>query len=152
MKSYFLYILTGIVTFGIVMFFYGVSAGFANYTPIMAIISSALLFTVAAPALIAQKRLGLIIGIIGELLILPFAVGLTVGIFEDGGVNWGIILAFLPIVLILLSLLFTVKDFKTGEIILSRTVKIMLIGAPILLFLLYIGLYGKYWNWQIFKL
>lgn|GEM_PF-1804137 len=152
MRSYFLYILTGLVTFWVVMFLFGVSAGFANYTPIMAIIGSALLFTVASPTLVINKRIGLIIGAISSLLILPFDIGFTISIFDDGAINWGTFLAFAPIILVSLSLFYTVKDFKSSAILLNQTVKILLFCIPILFFILYIVFYGKYWNWQMFKL
>lgn len=152
MRSYFLYILTGLVTFWMVLFLFGVSAGFANYTPIMAIIGSVLLFTVASPTLLINKRLGLILAVISFLLILPFVIGFTISIFDDGVINWGTFLAFVPIILISFSLFYTIKDFKKGSILLNQTVKILLFCIPILLFIIYVIVYGKYWNWQMFKL
>ena len=153
MRIYLSYILTGLVTFWVVLFLFGLSAGFAHYAPIIALTGSVLLFAVASPILILRKRLGLIIGIVSCLLIVPFDIGFTISLFDDGVFNWGTLLGFIPIVLIGLSLFFTIKDFSTNhQNFTNRKVKILLFIIPILLLILYVIFYGRYWSWQMFKL
>jgi len=153
MRVYLSYVFTGLVTFWVVLFLFGVSAGFAHYAPIIALIGSVLLFAVASPILVLQKRLGLIIGIVSCLLILPFDIGFTISLFDDGVFNWGTLLGFVPIVLIGLSLFFTMKDFKGNrQSFTNLKIKILLFSIPILLLILYIIFYGRYWSWQMFKL
>ncbi|MFC0317952.1 MULTISPECIES: hypothetical protein [Olivibacter] len=150
-RTYLMYIVTSLITFWVVLFLFGVSAGFANYAPIIAMLGTVLLFSIASPLLVIKKRLGLVFGLIGGLLILPFDIGFTAGVFEDGLFNWGVVLGFVPIILVLLSLFYTVKELKVkGEQALSNIVRITMIGVPILLSILYIVIYGKYWSWQMF--
>lgn len=85
-------------------------------------------------------------------MILPFDIGFTLSIFDDGVVNWGTFLAFMPITLVLISLIYTIKDFKLGNIEIGQSLKILLISIPILLFVLYIAFYGRYWSWEMFKI
>lgn len=157
MKLYIFYILTALLTSWMILFLYGVSAGFASYAPIAALLGSVLLFTVATPILVYNTRVGLIIGLIGCLLILPYNVGFAKGVFDDGVFNWGILLALLPIVLILFSTYFTVKPLLVKGTLISgipsnAIAKLFLSGIPIALFILYLILYGKYWSWQMFKI
>jgi len=152
MRTYFLYVLTGVITFWTVLFLFGVSAGFANYAPILAVIGSCLLFSLASPALLLNRRIGLIVGVVCFLMILPFDIGFTLSIFNDGGVNLGTFLAFIPIILILISLIYTIKDFKSGNVEIVKPLKVTLVSIPILLFILYIAFYGKYWSWEMFKI
>ncbi|HET8572413.1 MAG TPA: hypothetical protein VFL76_00955 [Edaphocola sp.] len=152
MRTYICYIITGLITFWVVLFLFGVSAGFANYMPIMALIGSVLLFAAASPLLIIKKKLGLIIGIISCLLILPFDIGFTVSLFDDGVFNWGTLLALLPIISIIASSFYTIKEFRRPKRALSQKVRILLFCTPILLFILYIIFYGQYWSWAMFRL
>jgi hypothetical protein len=155
MRLYILYTLTALLTSWMILFLYGVSAGFANYAPIAALLGSVLLFILAAPILIFSKRIGLIIGLIGCLLIVPYNIGFTKSVFDDGVFNWGVLIAILPTVLILFGIFFTAKGLLFKDTVIKipsgLTAKILLAGIPIALFLLYLIFYGKYWSWQMFK-
>lgn len=156
MRLYILYISTALLTFWMILFLYGVSAGFANYVPVVALLGSVLLFVLAAPILLYNTRIGLIIGLASCLLIIPYSIGFTKSIFDDGVFNWGVLIAILPTVLILFSVFFTAKSlFVKGAVIKTpsgSTVKILLASIPVALFLLYLVFYGKYWSWQMFKI
>lgn len=153
MKTYFLYLLTGIITFWTTLVLFGVSVGFASYVPMVAIVGSCMLFSLASPMLLLKKRVGLIIGAISLLMILPFDIGFTISIFNDDIISWGTLLGFIPIVLMLLSLVYTIKGFnKVDAIGISQPLKILLVCIPISLSVLYIAFYGKYWNWQMFAI
>ena len=156
MRLYILYTLTALLTSWMILFLYGVSAGFSNYAPIAALLGSVLLFILAAPMLIYIKRVGLIIGLVGCLLIVPYNMGFTKSVFDDGVFNWGVLIAILPTLLILFSLFFTAKGLLFKDTVITipsgLTAKILLAGIPIALFLLYLIFYGKYWSWQMFKM
>ncbi len=155
MRLYILYTLTALLTSWMILFLYGVSAGFANYAPIAALLGSVLLFILAAPILICSQRVGLIIGLTGCLLIVPYNIGFTKSVFDDGVFNWGVLIAMLPTLLILFSLFFTAMGLLFKGTVMKTpqglTAKMLLAGIPIILFLLYLIFYGKYWSWQMFK-
>jgi hypothetical protein len=73
MKFYILYLTGSLLTSLLVVFYLGISAGFANYLPILALLGCILLFTIASPLIILSKKLGLIIGLISTILILPYS-------------------------------------------------------------------------------
>lgn len=155
MKLYISYLLASLFTSWIIIFYYGVSAGFSNYLPICALIGSILLFAIAAPLLIYNIRFGLILGLLGCLLILPFSVIFLKGILADGIFNWGILLA-LPLILILFSTYITAKYLLSRNVVLAgiptgASVKILLAVIPLILFVLYLLFYGKYWSLGMFK-
>lgn len=151
MRLYILYILTALLTSWMILFLYGVSAGFANYAPIVALLGSVLLFVLAAPILIHSKYVGLIIGLAGCLLIVPYNIGFTKGVFDDGVFNWGVLVAVIPTFLILFSIFFTAKGLlfrdTVAKVPWGLTAKILLTGTPIVLFVLYLILYGRYLSW-----
>jgi hypothetical protein len=129
---------------------YGVSAGFANYFPIIALIGSVFLFVIASPILVYNARLGLIVGLISCLLILPYNVIYVKGVFEDGVFNWGVLLAILPTVLVLISIYLTTKPIILKHTVMAgipsnKAIKLFLSGTPIFLFVLYLIFYGKNW-------
>ena len=150
MKIYLLYIVTSLLTAWIILVLFGVSASFANYIPILALWGSVLLFAVATPILLYNNRVGLIIGIIALLLMLPYSIGLAKSGLEDGVFNWGILLSVLPTLLILLCIYLTSRYlfFKIGvglTVPTSAGVKIFLAGIPISITILYFIFYGKEW-------
>jgi len=55
-----------------VLFYLGVSAGFANYIPVAALLGSVLLFVVAVPLVVYYQKAGSLIGLIGCVLMLPY--------------------------------------------------------------------------------
>jgi hypothetical protein len=159
MKVYLSYTLTAILSSLLIMFYLGVSAGFASYTPIIALLGSALLFTVAAPLFVFYKRVGLIVGLVGCLLILPYSIMfLNKLIFEyNGRFHWGFILIILPSTLTLISTYLTIKDlffknyFQKGVPV-NILVKVLLTGTPLIVFILYLLFFGKYWSWEMFNI
>jgi hypothetical protein len=156
MRLYIFYTLTALLTSWMILFLYGVSAGFANYAPIAALLGSVVLFVLAAPIFVYRQRVGLIVGLAGCLLIVPYNIGFAKSVFDDGVLNWGVLIAMLPTLLILFSLFFTAKGLMLKNAVVKMpsglTSKILLAGIPIALFLLYIIFYGKYWSWQIFRI
>lgn len=157
MKLYIVYILTAIFNFYVIMLYYGVSTGFANYGPVSALLGALVLFAISAPIILYKIRMGLILGLIGCLLILPFSVMFLKGIFEDEIFNWGLLLITLPLILTFISIYFTVKSLlnKNGllpDIQANKLVKLLLFVTPILLIILYLIFYGRYWNWNMFKM
>jgi hypothetical protein len=155
MKIYILYLLSSFLIFWFILFNFGISAGFANYIPISALIGSIILFIGACPALIFNKKLGLILGLIGCLMLVPYSIVLIRGIIEDGVFNMGLLIG-IPSILVLLSTYFSIKylfnNQKNTEIELNKLNKLLLTGVPIALFIIYFFLYGKYWNWNMFKI
>ncbi len=151
-RTYLLYLFTGLMTFWVVLFLFGISAGFSNYAPILALVGAVILFSVASPILVIKRKVGLILGLIGVLLLLPFDIGFTIGIFEEESLNWGTLLALIPIVLTLLTLIYSIKELRSTEKLKigNRIIKVTMVALPLLLLLLYILFYGKYWSWQMF--
>ena len=154
MRVYLLYILTGLITFWIILILLGVSAGFADYIPVVALVGSVLLFTVASPILVLKKRLGLVIGIVSCLLILPFDITFTISLFQDTTFSWGTLFGFVPILLSFLSLFYSIRGFRIeGRMLFkNQKIRLLLFWIPILLFILYFAVYGRYWSWQMFIL
>jgi hypothetical protein len=156
MRLYIFYTLTALLTSWMILFLYGVSAGSANYAPIAALLGSVVLFVLAAPIFVYRQRVGLIVGLAGCLLIVPYNIGFAKSVFDDGVFDWGVLVAILPTLLILFSLFFTAKGLMLKNAVVKMpsglTSKILLAGIPIALFLLYIIFYGKYWSWQIFRI
>lgn len=154
MKIYILYLITALIVFWMILFLYGISAGFASYAPILALLGSVVLFIIATPAFIYNVRIGLIIGLIGCLLIIPFMLLILKGLYEDGVFNLGILIGMTPVSIILLSTYFTVKKLFFDSVTESNIspnagVKFLLAGIPVVLFGIYILLYGEYWRWEM---
>jgi hypothetical protein len=111
MRIYIGYLLAGLSTFYLVMLYYGVSAGFASYIPILALVGAMVLFVVAAPLLVYQPKGGLYVGAVGCLLLLPYSLVFITGIWEDAKFSWPLLLAVLPAILVLISSYWTAKAF-----------------------------------------
>jgi hypothetical protein len=140
MRIYIGYLLAGLSTFYLVMLYYGVSAGFASYVPILALVGAMVLFVVAAPLLVYHPKSGLCVGAVGCLLLLPYSLGFIAGIWEDAVINfsWPLLLAGLPASLVLLSSYWTGKTFFRSAYPLpvfpaAPTLKFLLCVLPILL-------------------
>ncbi len=150
MKFYILYIITALLTFWIILVLFGVSAGFANPVPVIALVGSLLLFTISSPLLIYNSRIGLFLGLAFLLMMLPFTLGFVILGIEDGVFNWGIIFSFLPALLVMLGLYLTTRQiiFQKDFIVnlpMSSITKIILAIIPIGLTLVYFIFYGRAW-------
>lgn len=151
--------MAALCTAGMVVFYSGFSAGFANYIPVAALIGSILLSIVAIPLIIYFQRFGLIMGLIGCVLMLPYSLMFVGHLFNgySGKWRWGIMLIMMPSAFVLLNLHFTVKALFTNKtelppVATSNIIKAILSLMPILIFILYIFLYGKYWSWEMFEI
>ncbi|RFM36444.1 hypothetical protein [Chitinophaga silvisoli] len=156
-KLYIGYILAAVFNFYVIMLYYGVSTGFANYAPVAALLGALVLFSGAAPIILYKTRVGLIVGIIGCLLILPFSIMFLKSIFEDEIFNWRLLLITLPSILVFTSIYFTTKSLfnKNGllpDIQANKLIKLLLFFTPILLLILYLIFYGQYWHWNMFRM
>lgn len=145
MRTYLLYFFTGLLTFYITLFLFGISAGFANITPVLAIIGSVLIFSLATPFLIIKRKIGIMLGLISCGLIFPFILGFTFSLFEDGALNIGTLFGFLPIILLLLAIYNSFKTLKLEQSNINISLKYVLIIIPVGITILYVIFYGKYW-------
>jgi hypothetical protein len=157
MKLYIFYVLTALFTAWMVLFIFGVSAGFASYIPIAALLGSLLLFLVAAPIFVFNVKIGLKTGLIGCLFLLPYNLMFVIGVISDGILNWGILLIFIPTFLMIVSTYLTAKLLLKKKFVISdkpsnKIIKIMLSGTPIVLFIIYFISTWKYWSWGFFKI
>ena len=157
MKIFITYLLTAIISYWMVMFFFGVSAGFANYSPILSVLGSVLLFSVVSPVLVFNSRLGLYGGIIASLLMLPQGFMFVLGALDDNVFNWGVILVSLPFLLIVFNLFFTLKkvvkkDYSLKGIPVNNSFKMILSGIPIMLFIVYLISIWEYLSLGMFKI
>jgi hypothetical protein len=155
MLRYILYLLTAITTYYLVMFIWGVSAGFSNYMPIIAVMGSIIMFVVAAPVLVINYRAGLILGLCCCLMMLPFNVIYFLSFFKENrsGYNLFSFLMLLPAIFNLLAIYTSVVTFsKKTTIAFSKSVRLALIIVPILLFIIYLVSVWKYHPWQWFTI
>lgn len=155
MRQYILYLIAAITTYYLIMFIWGVSAGFSSYMPIVAIIGSILMFVIAAPMLIVNYRVGLLIGIGCCLVMLPFNTMYFISFFRENksGYNLFSILMLLPAIFTLLAIYTSVVAFiKSSTVDFSKPVKIILALAPVLLFIIYLTSVWKYQPWHWFTI
>jgi hypothetical protein len=152
-KLYLLYLLTAFINFSVIVISLDESTGLANYTPILTLAGSVILFSIAAPVMIYKKRVGLFVGLAACLFLLPFSIMLLKGIFMDNGFNWGLLFISTPLILVSLSIYLTIKKIsdKTSSSEITF-IKISLSAIPVLLFAYYIIDSGEYWSWQIFNM
>jgi len=152
---YFIYIVSALWTAWIVSFSLGFSSGFASYTPVAALFGSVLLFTVASPVIIYKTNLGLRLGLIGCLFIIPFNFIFVKGILQDNVFNWITLLGLSILVLVVLGFFVTMKLIVKKSNHLNefngKYIRLALSSVPIILFALYLILYGKYWSWAMFE-
>lgn len=150
MKIYITYIITSLFTAWVILVLLGVSAGFANPIPLIALLGALLLFAVAAPMLVYNSRIGLSLGLVFLIAMLPYTIGFAKSGIEDGVFNWGVVLSFFPALLTILALYLSTRQifFQSGaELSLSENtaIRFILIALPVGLTLLYFLFYGKYW-------
>ena len=154
-KVYISYLLTALLTCWIILFYFGVSAGFASYLPIVALFGCLLLFVIAAPILAYKARLGLFIGLLACVIILPFNLMFSKGIFDDGVLNIGVLL-LIPTILNIASLYLTSRFLLIGtpssKLSNNNFANMSMAVIPILLLVLYLICFGRYWSWQMFKI
>ena len=140
-----------------ITFLYGISAGFSNYFPIIALFGCILLFVVAVPIIVYKFRLGLVFALIACILMLPANLVFAKGILDDGIFNLSMILISLPVLLVLFNIYITIRSIivKSNEIkkaTFNQLTKLLLAGIPIGLFILYIIVYGQYWSLEMFRI
>ncbi len=161
MRIYICYLLSSILNFLLIIFYWGVSAGLANYSPIIALVGTIILLVLALPAIVYTKQIGLILGSIGCSLILVYELPLLImnlkKVVLEHKFQWEAIGFSMPAILAILSTYFTVKALlKKDDISLNmpsnRYLKGLLAAIPLVLFFLYIIFYGRYWSWDIFSL
>ncbi len=155
-RIYLIYISSALCTFWIVTFYLGFLSGFVNYFPVASLFGSVLLFTLAAPLVVYKNRVGMILGLVGNFLILPFNLVFSYAIIEDGIFNWITLFGILLLILVLTGFLLTIKEILKKDANINtfkgRNTKLLLSSIPITLFILYLLFYGDYWNWQMFKI
>lgn len=147
MKVYFSYLTTAFFNFWIIAFSLGFSVGFASYIPIIALLGIFFLF-LSASIVIYFQRVGLMIGLVSSLMMVPYGINFTLGIIEDGVLNFGILLV-IPFLLVLLTIYISITYLQKDEKIIfsiNNTINFILVMAPILMIVLYIFFYGKYWS------
>ncbi len=142
MKLYFLYITTAILNFYVIMFLWGVSAGFASYLPVASVTSSILLLVIASPIIVFNPKFGLALGLILSVIMIPFSVAYIIGTIGDKNYHSFIALLFeIPFLLP-----FAIIGYAGNRVIrrnyhlqFPRTTisKLLLATIPILLFLIY---------------
>lgn len=155
MKIYLLYIISSFLIFWLVLFNLGISAGFANLIPIFALFGSIFLFVGATPTLIYKEKTGLILGLVGCLMLLPYSFTLLIGIIDDGVFNLGLLIgtpAILVFISTYLSILYLFNKKSLFKFKMTQINKFLLAIFPIILFVIYFAIYGRYWNLSMFKI
>ena len=113
MRIYVTYLLAALLSFYLVMLYYGVSAGFASPVPVLALVGTLVLSAFAAPALVYSARVGLWLGTLGCGLLLPCSVTFLRGVLMEWDWHWLIPLGLIPAVLVLVSSYYTVRALRT---------------------------------------
>lgn len=155
MKVYITYFFVSLFTSYMILFQLGVSAGFASYIPVIALLGSIILFVVANPVFVYNKRIGLYIGLVSCLLILPYMIffigGIISALITGTKINYIILIILIPPLLLIFGIYISIKEVlerkEVKEVYSStnKVVKVILAAIPILLFILYPIYYGKYW-------
>jgi hypothetical protein len=150
-KLYTLYAFTAMLNFWVILLNMGFSAGLTNYFPVFALLGTILLFIIASPMLVYKMRMGLIIGLATLLFIFPYNILFVISLFQDWSFSLNLLLVTIPSILVLGCIYITVKYlFTKGYFVsiksINETTKILLYVMPILLFIIYIIRYGRYWN------
>jgi len=113
MRIYVAYLLAALLSFYLVMLYYGVSAGFASPVPVLALVGTLVLSAMAAPVLVYSPRVGLWLGALGCGLLLPYSVMFLGGVLMEWHWHWLMPLGLLPAVLVLVSSYYTVRALRT---------------------------------------
>lgn len=155
MKIYISYFSTAFFNFWLIAFYLGFSAGFASYIPILALLGAVILFVIATPILIYNSRIGTIIGLVACIMLLAYGVSTFLGVIEDGVFNWDILI-LTPFILTLTSIYLSINILigkrQISNILKDKIMKVILSSIPIMLFVLYLIFYGKFWNINEFKI
>lgn len=153
-KLYFTYLICAVCIAFVITFSLGFSNGFASYLPVAALFGAIFLFTVATPVLVYNARMGLFLGFIGCISILPYNFFMVKEILTDGVYNWVALFAISLLLLIIWAFYFTVKLILTNTSHLpefsNKYVRLICSFTPIILFGLYLFLYGRYWGLAMF--
>lgn len=155
-KAYLSYLLVGLITGFLTVAYLGSSNGFANYLPIGALLGAVLLFAIAAPMTLYYRRLSLYIGLIGIFLVLPYISIFTIQFLMEykGTLHWSVLLILSPSIMLLTSLYLTIRLLIAKELVdipSNKYLLALLASIPIIMFLLYLTLYGNEWSWEMFK-
>jgi len=142
MRIYLAYLLAAILSFWLVMFYYGFSAGFASHLPVLALAGTVVLSAIAAPVLVYHARAGLWLGAIGCGLLLPYSVVFLVGVLQEWRWQGLMLLAMLPAVLVLVSSYCTARAWQRPSTSLLRFPASLWLKSG--LFLLPLLLWGSY--------
>ena len=113
MRIYVAYLLAALLSFYLVMLYYGVSAGFASPVPVLALVGTLVLSAMAAPVLVYSARVGLWLGALGCGLLLPYSVTFLRGVLMEWHWHWLMPLGLIPAVLVLVSSYYTVWALRT---------------------------------------
>lgn len=153
---YTIYVVNALITSFIILTLFFVSAGFANYFPILALIGCVVLFVLAAPITMYNFRAGLVVGSIGNILVLPYQFLFTKGIIDDHVWNWVILLGIVPLTLSFLAFYLLIR-LRLNKVLLNNTssngfLRVFLTAIPILLFISYVYFFGNYWGYDDFNL
>lgn len=155
-KLYFANLICAVCTAFVIAFSLGFSNGFASYLPIAALFGAVFLFTVATPVLVYNTRIGLFLGFIGCMSILPYNFLMVKEFLTDGVYNWFVFFAISLLLLIIWTSYFTVKlilmDISHLPEFSNKYVRMLCSFTPIVLFGLYLFLYGRYWNLAMFMI
>ena len=103
MRIYVAYLLAALLSFYLVMLYYGVSAGFASPVPVLVLIGTLMLSAMAAPVLVYSSRVGLWLGALGCGLLLLYSVTFLGGVPMEWHWHWLMPLGLLPAILVLVS-------------------------------------------------
>ena len=148
MRNYIIYILTVILNYYPMVVFWGM-----RFAP-TAFVGSVILFVLASPLLFYSQRIGLIVALIGCVLMVPYSFEVLFGLMKEGHFKWSLLFIIIPTLLILLSNFFTAKALfvkkSTIRIPSGVMTRVMLAGIPLVIFLLYLVFFGKYWSSQMF--
>lgn len=146
------------MTIYVLLFYLGFSAGFASYLPISALVGSTLLLIIGIPVSLYYKKLGLLLSLLFLTLTAPyfsiFGAHIIKAIFSSTtAFSFIFLISLLPPLLILTSIYLTIKSLvkrNRNYLVENKSLKIILTVLPILLFLLYLIIYGKYWSMEFF--
>ncbi len=144
MRLYLLYIIASISNLYLILFYWGLSAGFSNTLPIAALIGSALLFVVASPIVVFNVKAGALIGLLCCSVILFYNAFFLFGTITTGNHgNPAKYLFLLPALTNFFATMYSIYIlFKEKSSVVhqfsSLTTKYFAAGTPIILSIIYL--------------
>lgn len=126
MKQYFAHFLSGLLATWMMLWLLGLSAGIASILPILAFVGGVVLFVFASTLSLFYDRIGAVLAIIGNGLILPWYIGIASTNFD----SLSIILIVITTISLIIALL-SLRKKKENTAKSPRTEKIKLIIAPV---------------------